>query len=90
MKITPKAENANVVFRYHVTMEDMLKQQQRTPEEIFAWLEVINAFLNTFKTEEDRERNRLLKNKKTWLTPEELESLKREIPHLFEKLELRG
>jgi len=69
MKITPKAENANVGFRYHVSMEDMLKHQQRTPEEIFIWLEGINAFLNTFQTEEDRERTRLLKNKKNKLTP---------------------
>jgi hypothetical protein len=69
-------------------LEDIRKHQQRSPEEIFAWLEGLNAFLNTFQTDEDRARTRLLKNKKTWLSPKELEDLRREMPLLFKDTDL--
>jgi hypothetical protein len=67
MTITPKKENEKVGFKYHVTMEQMLEQQKKTPEEIFQWLEEHAAFLAAFQTEEDKERMRKMKNKKTTL-----------------------
>jgi len=65
MKITPKEENENIGFQYHVTMEQIRAHQQKTPEEILLWIEEYAAFLQAFQTGEDKERMRLLKNKKT-------------------------
>jgi len=63
MKITPKKENENVGFQYHVTMEQIREHQKKTPEEILLWIEEYAEFLNAFQTVEDKERMRLLKNK---------------------------
>lgn len=67
MKIPPKKENENVGFAYHVTMEQIREHQKKSPEEILLWIEEYAAFVNAFQTEEDKQRMRLLKNKKTWL-----------------------
>lgn len=67
MKLPPKKENEQVGFRYHVTMEQIREHQKKSPEEILLWIEEYGAFLSAFQTEEDKERMRLLKNKKTWL-----------------------
>ena len=63
MKITPKKENENVGFQYHVIMEQIREHQKKTPEEILLWIEEYAEFLNAFQTVEDKERMRLLKNK---------------------------
>jgi len=65
MKIIPKKENEHVGFQYHVTMEQIREHQKKTPEEILLWIEEYAAFMHAFQTEEDKERMRLLKNKKT-------------------------
>lgn len=67
MPLTPKKENENVGFRYHVTLEQMREHQKRTPEEIFLWIEEYALFLHTFQTEEEKAITRKLKNKQTWL-----------------------
>lgn len=67
MAITPKKENEGVGFRYHMTMEQMLEHQKKTTDEILEWIEEHAAFLQAFQTDEDRERMRIMKNKKTTL-----------------------
>ena len=67
MAIIPKKENEGVGFRYHVTMEQMLEHQKKSTDEILEWIEEHAAFLQAFQTEEDRERMRIMKNKKTTL-----------------------
>lgn len=67
MNLTPKKENENLGFRYHVTLEQMREHQKRTPEEIFQWIEEYALFLQTFQTEEEKAITRKLKNKQTWL-----------------------
>ncbi len=65
MAVTPKKENEEIGFRYHVTMEQMLEHQKRSTEEIFDWLEKFAAFLRDYQSDEDKERMRKMKNKKT-------------------------
>lgn len=67
MDVQPKKENEHVGFRYHVTLEQIREHQKKSTEEILQWLEEYMIFLHAFQTEEDRQRMRLLKNKKTWL-----------------------
>ena len=49
-------------FRYHLTMEQMLEHQKKSTDEILEWIEEHAAFLQSFQTDEDRER--IMKNKK--------------------------
>lgn len=65
MDIIPKKENEGVGFRYHVTMEQMLEHQKKSTDEILEWIEEHAAFLQSFQTDEDRER--IMKNKKKTL-----------------------
>jgi preprotein translocase subunit Sss1 len=65
MNPEPKKENENVGFKYHVTMEQIKEHQKKTTEEILEWIEEYARFLHEFQTPEDKERMRILKNKKT-------------------------
>ncbi len=65
MSQAPKKINQHIGFKYHVTMEQIREHQKKTPEEILEWIEKYARFLHEFQTPEDKERMRILKNKKT-------------------------
>jgi len=61
----PKKENQYVGFKYSISLEQMKEHQGKSAEEIFTWIEEYARFLDAFQTPEDKERMRMMKNKKT-------------------------
>jgi hypothetical protein len=65
--IQKKAENEDIGFQYHVSMEQIREHRKKTPEEILLWIESCASLLQAFQSEEDKSRMQKLKNKKTTL-----------------------
>jgi hypothetical protein len=51
-----RKEKSDKGFYYEVTDEQIKMHQQRSVEQVFAWLESANDFLHRFMTPEEKER----------------------------------
>jgi hypothetical protein len=56
MKFSPKKENENVGFFYHVSEEQLDERRKMTVKEILQWLEDGAKFLYAIQTPEERDR----------------------------------
>lgn len=63
--LKPKAENQNKGYFFTVSDDEIKDHLNRSPKDIFQWLETTNKFVNQIQTPLEKRRSRLSKTVQT-------------------------